>query len=75
MTVINQTRPAGLELDAAAPALVYRQRLNERQAELQDADVAFNQSEICPLLRGILIAAIPALLLRGVIFELAARLF
>jgi hypothetical protein len=73
MASINQSVPAALELGVLGPSLVNRRGSGESKGELREP--AAEQTDACPLLRGILIATIPALLMWAAILELAARMF
>lgn len=76
MASLNHSASVGLELDAIPPALAGRYSAAERHAAGDLAsEAAAEQADRCPLVRGILIATIPALLMWAAIFELATRFF
>jgi len=73
MASINQSVPAALDLRMLGPSIVNGRGSGESQSELREP--AAEQIDACPLLRGIVVAALPALLMWAAIIELAARMF
>jgi hypothetical protein len=74
MALMNQSVPAGLELGAIAPVNKWGTEERETGAQAFAAEATVEQANGCPLLRGIFIATIPALLMWATILELAAKL-
>ena len=77
MASLNQSVPVGLDLGSIAQARPNgwgAEECNPSAREFADG-AEVQQADGCPLLRGILIATIPALLMWGAILEIAARLF
>lgn len=75
MALMNQSVPAGLELGAITPANQCDTEEREIGVQAFAAEAIVEQANGCPLLRGILIATIPAVLMWATILELAAKLF
>jgi len=73
MASINQSVPAALDLGVLGPSIVNGRGSGESQGELREP--AAEQIDACPLLRGIVVATVPALLMWAAIIELAARMF
>lgn len=74
MASLNQSVTAGLELGEIAPSAANRRGANERTSARNVAVEPAEQMAGCPLLRGIVFAAIPALLMWAAILGLAAKL-
>jgi hypothetical protein len=74
MASLDQSITIGLELSEIAPSAANRRDANEHTSARSVAVEPAEQMAGCPLLRGIVFAAIPALLMWAAILGLAAKL-